>query len=72
MREMVVPGETGAVVPAGDGECADGGNRAPISPSPSLAKTEGRQALAHVRQRFPLAREAEGIARVYDRLWSGR
>ena len=24
------------------------------------------------RRRFPLSREAEGIARVYDRIWSGR
>jgi mannosyltransferase len=69
--EMVVPGETGAVVPAGDGEALTAAIR-PYLADPSLAKTEGRQALAHVRRRFPLAREAEGIARVYDRLWSGR
>ena len=69
--EMVVPGETGAVVPAGDGEALTAAIR-PYLADPSRAKTEGRQALAHVRQHFPLAREAEGIARVYDRLWSGR
>jgi mannosyltransferase len=69
--EMVVPGETGAVVAADDGEALTAAIR-PYLADPSLAKMHGRQALAHVRQRFPLAREAEGIARVYDRLWSGR
>jgi mannosyltransferase len=69
--EMVVPGETGAVVPAGDGAALTAAIEAYLV-DPSLAETHGRQALAHVRRRFPLAREAEGIARVYDRLWSGR
>lgn len=69
--EMIVPGETGAVVPAGDGEALTSAIR-PYLADPSLAQAQGRQALAHVRRHFPLAREAEGIARVYDRLWSGR
>jgi mannosyltransferase len=69
--EMVVAGETGAVVPAGDGEALTAAIR-PYLADPSLAETHGKEALAHVRQQFPLSREAEGIARVYDRLWSGR
>lgn len=69
--EMIVPGETGAVVPAGDGEALTSAIR-PYLADQSLAEAHGSQALAHVRRHFPLAREAEGIARVYDRLWSGR
>ena len=67
----MVPGETGEVVPAGDGAALTAAIEAYLV-DPSLAETHGRQALAHVRRRFPLARESEGIARVYDRLWSGR
>lgn len=69
--EMIVPGETGAVVQAGDGE----GLTAAIQPylaDPALAEAHGSRALAHVRKNFPLAREAERIAKVYGRLWSGR
>lgn len=69
--EMVVPGETGAVVPAGDGEALTAAI-APYLADPSLAKQHGAQALGHVRRHFPLSREAEGIARVYGRLWSAR
>lgn len=69
--EMIVPDETGAVVPAGDGEALTAAIR-PYLADPSLARTHGRQALAHVRRHFPLSREAEGIAKVYDRLWAGR
>jgi mannosyltransferase len=69
--EMVVSGETGAVAPAGDGAALTAAIE-PYLADPSLAEVQGRQALAHVRRRFPLSREAEGIARVYDRIWSGR
>ncbi|HEY6633030.1 MAG TPA: glycosyltransferase family 4 protein [Rhizobiaceae bacterium] len=67
--EMVVQGETGAVTPAGDGEALTAAIR-PYLADPALAETHGKKALAHVRSQFPLSREAEGIARVYDRLWS--
>jgi mannosyltransferase len=67
--EMVVPGETGAVVPAGDGRALTEAIRAYLA-DPSLAEAHGLQALAHLRRHFPLSREAEGIAKVYDRLWS--
>jgi mannosyltransferase len=69
--EMVVAGETGAVVPADDGEALTAAITPYLADS-SLAETHGKRALAHVRRHFPLSREAEGIARVYDRLWSGR
>ncbi len=67
--EMIVPGETGAVVPAGDG----GRLTAAIQPylaDPALVEAHGLKALAHVRKNFPLAREAEAIAKVYGRLWA--
>ena len=69
--EMVVAGETGTVVPAGDGEALTAAIR-PYLADPSLTERQGKQALSHVRRQFPLSREAEGVARVYDRLWSGR
>src|SRR5690606_865398 len=62
--EMIVPGETGEVVPAGDGRAL----REAIEPylaDPSRATAHGRQALSHVRRHFPLSREAEGVAKVY-------
>jgi mannosyltransferase len=68
---MVVPGETGAVVPAGDGVALAAAIR-PYLEDPSLAEAHGRRALAHVQRHFPLSREAEGVARVYDALWSSR
>jgi len=69
--EMVLPGETGAVVPAGDGEALKNAIRTYLT-DPSLAEEHGRQALAHVQRHFPLSREAEGIAKAYDSLWSRR
>ncbi|MBL8577064.1 MAG: glycosyltransferase family 4 protein [Mesorhizobium sp.] len=66
--EMIVPGETGAVVPAGDGARLTAVIQ-PYLADPKLAEAHGLNALAHVRKNFPLAREAEAIARVYDRLW---
>jgi len=69
--EMVVPGSTGAVVPAGDGKALTAAIRNYLV-DPTLAQTHGRNALAHVRSRFPLSREADGIAEVYGRLWAIR
>jgi mannosyltransferase len=69
--EMVVPGETGAVAPAGDSEALTSAIR-PYLADPSLAETHGRQALAHVQRHFPLSREADGVAKAYDRLWARR
>src|SRR5690606_17382799 len=47
--EMVVPGETGEVVPAGDGAALSAAIR-PNRADPSLAGAHGRQALAHVQR----------------------
>lgn len=69
--EMVKSGETGEVVPAGDGEALTAAIERYLA-DPVLAEAHGRRALSHVRRHFPLAREAEGVARVYDRLWAGR
>ena len=67
--EMVLSGETGQVVPAGDGDALTAAIR-PYLADPSLAEAHGRNALAHVRRHFPLSREAEGVAAVYARLWA--
>ena len=69
--EMVVPGKTGDVVTAGDGAALTAAVR-PYFADPALAEAHGRNALAHVRRHFPLSREADGIAAVYDRLWAMR
>ena len=69
--EMIAQGETGAVVPAGDGEALTKAIR-PYLADPALVAAHGRRALAHVQRNFPLSREAEDVAEVYDRLWSDR
>ncbi|WP_457941333.1 glycosyltransferase family 4 protein [Mesorhizobium sp. 10J20-29] len=69
--EMVLPGETGDVVAADDGQALTAAIR-PYLADPSLAQAHGRNALAHVRQHFPLVREADGVAAVYNRLWAMR
>ena len=51
---------------------ADRRDQSRTSPTRRLPKTHGRQALAHVQRHFPLSREAEGVAKVYDRLWARR
>ncbi|MDQ0454553.1 glycosyltransferase family 4 protein [Rhizobium paknamense] len=65
--EQIAPGETGAVVPAGDG----GALRQALEPylaDPALAEQHGRRGLDHVRQHFALAREAEALEEVYSSL----
>ncbi len=69
--EMIEPGRTGGVVPAGDGEALTNAVR-PYLADPAKAQTHGANALADVRARFALAREAEAIGGVYEHLWSGR
>lgn len=67
--EMVVEGETGAVVPAGDGK----GLMQAIGrylADPLLAAAHGENGLQVVRSKFPLEREAAGIERVYDAAWA--
>jgi mannosyltransferase len=68
--EMIVPGETGAVVPAGDGDALREAIR-PYVADPGLAARHGAQGLARVRAEFSLDREEAGIRGVYERLWAG-
>ncbi len=67
--ELIRQGETGAVVPAGDGAALREAIR-PYLADPEMAARQGQAGLAWVRERFPIAREAQGIAEVYDRVWS--
>jgi mannosyltransferase len=67
--ELVVPGKTGAVVPAGDGAALREAIR-PYLADPTLAEAHGAAGLAHVTEHFPLSREADAIAEVYERLWA--
>jgi mannosyltransferase len=67
--EMIVPGVTGAVVAAGDGEALKEAIR-PYLADPALAEAHGTNALAHVTERFPLRREADGVRAVYEMVWA--
>jgi mannosyltransferase len=67
--ELIVAGKTGAVVPAGDGAALREAIR-PYLADPRLAIEHGAAGLADVVARFPLEREAEAIAKVYERMWS--
>lgn len=67
--EMVVPGATGAVVAAGDGAALTEAIEKYFA-EPFLAQSHAMEALRHVREKFPLSREAEGVAKVYERLYS--
>lgn len=66
--ELVVPGETGAVVPAGKERALTDAIR-PYLIDPELCERHGQAGLAVVRERFPLEAEAAGVARVYERLF---
>ncbi len=68
--EMIVPGKTGVVVPAGDGTAITRAIEAYMA-DPATAKRQGEAARAHVTARFALAREADALAEVYEGLWKG-
>lgn len=68
--EMVVPGVTGAIAPAGDGPALREAIR-PYLADTALADTHGRAGLAEVRSKFPLERECAALRSVYERLWRG-
>lgn len=63
--EMVVPGETGMVVAAGDGLAL---TRAiePYLADPQLVKRHAANALAHVRKTFDISNEVAGLNKVYS------
>ncbi|MBY5394836.1 glycosyltransferase family 4 protein [Rhizobium leguminosarum] len=65
--ELIVSGETGSVVVAGDGEALTRAI-APYIADPALAIAHGENALRHVRTNFALEKEASAICAIYDRL----
>jgi mannosyltransferase len=67
--EMIVPGVSGAVVSAGDGEALREAIR-PYLDDPQLAKRHGEAGLAHVWSQFPLQNEANGLQSVYENIWA--
>jgi mannosyltransferase len=67
--ELIAPGKTGAVVPAGDGDALREAIR-PYFADPELARKQGEAGLADVVARFPLEREARAIGDVYEKMWS--
>ena len=67
--ELVTPGVTGAVVPAGDGDALTKAIGKYFA-DPALAAAHADNGLADVAERFPLEKEAAGISRVYDALWT--
>lgn len=65
--EMTIEGETGSVVPAGDGAALTNAiGRFMADPERTIEA--GRRALDHVRANFALEREATAIGEVYRRL----
>jgi len=69
--EMIVPGATGAVAPAGDGDALREAMR-PYLSDVDLARRHGEQGLARVRAEFTLEQEEAGIRGVYEWVWAGR
>lgn len=67
--ELVVPGKTGAVVPAGDGAALERAI-APYLADPDATVRQAEAGVEHVRRNFALAREADGVRAVYEGLWS--
>ncbi|MFP5076683.1 glycosyltransferase family 4 protein [Rhizobium sp. YIM 134829] len=69
--EMILEGETGAVVPAGDGDAL---TRAiePYLADPARAELHGERGLDHVRAHFAIEREAAALSEVYEALFAGR
>ena len=67
--EIVAPGKTGAVVPAGDGAALREAIR-PYLDNPEQAAAHGAAGLEDVIQRFRLSREASQIRDVYDKVWA--
>ena len=65
--EMIVPGETGAVVPAGDGEALTRAIAFYLA-NPEETLRQGENAVRHVRSEFALEKEATAIGEVYKRL----
>ena len=65
--EIIVSGKTGAVVPTGD-LAAYIAAIEPYLADPGLARRHGENALAHVRSKFDIGNEADGLSAVYRAL----
>ena len=65
--ELIVEGETGAVVPSGD-LAAYIAAIEPYLTDPSLVRSHGVNALAHVRSNFDIGNEVRGLSAVYSAL----
>jgi mannosyltransferase len=64
---MIVPGETGTIVPAGDGDALTKAIAAYLAdPEETLRQSEN--AVRHVRTNFALEKEATAIGDVYRQL----
>lgn len=68
--EMIVEGVTGSVVAAGDGRALHDAVQ-PYMAHPQRCMEHGKNALTHVREVFPLQREATAVRTVYERVFSG-
>lgn len=69
--ELIVDGETGAVVPAGDGSALTQAIE-PYLADPARAAAHGLNGLAHVRTHFAIEREAAALSDVYAALFDRR
>jgi mannosyltransferase len=69
--ELIVQGETGAVVPTGD-LAAYIAALEPYLADPLLARRHGANALAHVRSNFDIGNEVRGLSAVYSALGASR
>jgi mannosyltransferase len=69
--EMIVPGETGAIVPASDGEALTKAIATYLA-DPEETLRQGENAVRHVRENFALEREATAIGSIYENLLGPR
>jgi mannosyltransferase len=69
--EMIVPGETGAIVAPDDGSALTKAIAAYLA-DPEECMRQGENAVRHVRSNFALEKEAMAIAEVYDGLLGPR
>jgi len=69
--ELIVEGKTGVVVPPDQLDPMASATAVYLD-DPSFREASGAAALSHVRENFPLQREAENLESVYQRLLSAR